>query len=104
MGYKTYFCIYSAILIVLFVVTLTGCATKPRFESFKAQSCIVVYCESYENSKVKKAGLVLIDIAASSQGIDLDLGRGFCEEYYRHREFTGGYVYAFKSAYDVCNE
>lgn len=71
---------------------------------FQWQSCMVVYFESYENSKVKAAGIKLIEIAANVYNIELDLGRGFGEEYYSKREPAGGYVYLKKSAFEVCNE
>jgi len=92
------------VLSIMFVLAISGCSTIPKFDSFKAQSCLVVYCESSENNKVKKAGLVLVDIAANSQGIDLDLNSGICEQYYNNREVQGGFVYAKKSAYDICRE
>ncbi|RKZ62364.1 MAG: hypothetical protein DRQ44_11060 [Gammaproteobacteria bacterium] len=91
---------------LMLVFLMVGCATveeKPSmFDSFKAQSCLVIYCESSENSRVKKAGLKLVEIAFATQGADIKLGRGVCERYYFNREPAGGYVYAKKSAYEVC--
>ena len=84
--------------IVIFLTLLQGCGFTA--DTFQSHSCMVVYCESSENSKVKAAGLKLIDIASQTQGVDLELDRGFCEEYYTRREFD--YRYARKSAYDVC--
>ena len=92
-----------AIVIVLFAITIAGCAgNKPKFDSFKAQSCLQVYCESSENSKSKRAGLALVGIAASVYNIDLDLNRGICEEYYNKR-YGADYRYLRVGAEEVCN-
>ena len=76
-----YFGIYYAILVLLFVTVIVGCSTNVGLDSFKAQSCIKVYCDNSEESVKKKAGLKLVEIAASIYNIDLELNRGICEEY-----------------------
>jgi len=88
--------------ILLLLAVLLGCTSAPKLDSFQAQSCVLVYCESSENSKVKSAGLKLTEIALATQGVDLELNRGFCEEYYTKRALD--YRYAKKSAYQVCHE
>jgi len=80
---------------------LTACTATPNLQSFRAQSCVVVYCESTENSKVKAAGLRLVKIALAVNGADLDLNRGFCEEYYTNR--TLDYRYSVQTAEQVCH-
>jgi len=85
---------------LLLSLLFSGCTQGVALDSFQAQSCRVVYCESSENSKVKAAGLKLIAIALATQGVDLTLGRGFCEEYYMKREID--YRYALKPAAEVC--
>ena len=103
MNFKSiYFSVYYGIVIILFMLVITGCSTQHKFDSFKAQSCIYVYCESSEYNKAKKAGLKLVEIAASIYNIDLELNRGICEEYYTKRELD--YRYAAKSASEVCSE
>jgi len=88
--------------LLVLLLLLQGCQASPSFNSFQAQSCLVVYCESSENRKVKNAGLKLIEIALTTQNIDLNIGRGFCEKYYINRNVD--YRYLKKSAYDVCND
>lgn len=92
---------------ICLLIALSGCATldvhtmTPQ-ERFQWQSCLVVYCEDTENSAFKWAGLKLIEIAFITQGVGLNLGRGICETYYSKREPASGYVYAKKSAANIC--
>jgi len=94
--------------IVLIALLLSGCASfNPKLLSvedrFKFQACLTVYCDSSENSVIKKSGLKLIEIALGSQNIKLDLRRGFCEKYYTQRQLENGWVWAKKSSYEICN-
>lgn len=91
-------------ILLLTLALLQGCSTAPKLDSFQAQSCLVVYCQSSESSKVKKAGLKLVEIAASTQNIELSLERGICEKYYKNTQLADGYLYQFKSAEQVCDE
>jgi len=88
--------IIASILLLL----ISGCSSFPKIDTFQSQSCVVVYCEDSEHNKSKAAGLKLIEIIGASQGIDIKLGRGFCEQYYTKRDID--YRYTRKSAYDVC--
>jgi len=92
--------------LLIAVLFLSGCAFNPinmnSDDRFKFQACAVVYCESSEDSKVKKAGLKLLEIVVAIKGGDLNLGSGFCKEYYDKRELLNGWVWARRSAYDIC--
>ena len=99
---KIYLIFCAWILTIMFVITLSGCATRPKFDSFKAQSCIKVYCDNSEDSVKKAAALKLTEIAASIYNVDLDLNRGFCEEYYTKRDID--YRYLRVGAEEVCNQ
>lgn len=105
MNYKLiYFWGCYTIVIVMLVVVISGCSSTQnikQFDSFKAQSCLKVYCENSENSKSKRAGLTLIGIAASVYNVDLDLNRGICEEYYIKRA-GADYRYLKAPAEEVC--
>lgn len=99
--------VISALLfIIIYCSVLSGCSVIPGqlsdADKFKIQACSVVYCESTERSKIKRAGLKMMSISASAYGLNLDLERGVCEEYYSKRELFEGYVYARRSAYDIC--
>jgi len=87
--------------VVILFILLSGCSVLDT-NSFQFQSCLKIYCDSSEDSKVKSAGLKIVSIAAESQGIKLELDRGFCSKYYDNRAPANGYVYLKKSAYDVC--
>lgn len=95
------------ILIAALVISLTVCSTKSaktisNHDKFKIQACSVVYCENSELSKIKKAGLKIMELSAGVAGFSISLDRGYCEEYYKKREFMTGYVYAKKSSYQLC--
>lgn len=93
--------------LIVLALLLAGCAFNPgnlsKEQKFKFQSCVVVYCEDSESSKVKKAGLKLLEITAAVNGGDLNLRRGFCEEYYDKRQMLNGWVWAKRSAFDICS-
>lgn len=101
--------IFILITITLITTLITSCATfnatkLSASDRFKFQACTTVYCERWETSKIKKAGLKLVEIALITQGVNLDIGRGFCEEYYSKREPANDYIYANKAAVDICND
>ena len=91
--------LYSKGQIIVILFLLTSCSAL-KMDTFQKQSCVVVYCESSESNKTKAAALKLLEITAATQGADLKLGRGFCEEYYTKRALD--YRYSVKSAEDVC--
>jgi len=94
--------VVKSIFILTLAGLISGCSVVPTFSSFESQACMTVYCEDTEYSAVKKAGLKLMDLVFKSQGINLELGRGFCEKYYTHRSITNGYIYLRRSAKEVC--
>lgn len=63
------------------------------FDDFESQHQLMLYCENSEGHSGKIAGLMLIEIAASTQNIDLELNRGLCEKYYQRREPANAYIY-----------
>ena len=97
----------SITALICLCVALFGCTQKPIIKKeyrFKYYACLVVYCEASENSLTKRAGLKIIEIASNSIGAKAELDRGICEEYYSNRNIATGYIYANKSALEVCEE
>jgi len=88
-------------LIIIIFSLLQACSSVPKINSFQFQSCVEVYCSDTEESVIKNAGLKIIEIAGSVYNIELNLNRGFCEEYYVNRDID--YRYLNKAAYNVCN-
>lgn len=66
------------------------------FDDFESQHQLMLYCEATEYHAGKQAGLRLIEIAARTHNIDLQLNRGICEKYYQRREPANGYIYLKK--------
>lgn len=97
-------------IVMLIALFLTSCTHNVKSDlmdkqtKFKWQACLVVYCTDTENSKVKKAGLKIVEIAAASQGVKLELNRGICTGYYEKRLPGNEYIWAKKSAEQVCHE
>lgn len=90
------------ILITLAILFIQGCSSIPGKGTFQYDACIDVYCANSEGSSRKAAWLKLSEIAASIYNVDMDLGRGLCEERYTKRVFPD-YRYSFQSAAEVCN-
>ena len=80
---------------VIVLLLMTGCTNNVQ-RSFRFDSCVVAYCEASEDSKLKNLSLMIARVYG------LNVKRGFCSKYYDKREMNSGYVYARRSAVEVC--
>ena len=72
-------------LIFLTLLFTLSCASTPK-EKYQSQLDFESYCSRSEGSLKKQIALGVLEAAAGSQGIDLSLQRGRCEEYYNKRD------------------
>lgn len=93
----------KVITILIFLLIIAGCSTKAIFipSNLQEEACRYEYCRVSEDSVSKALALRFLTLAASSQGVELNLNKGICTELYTKRDID--YRYAFKSAKQICN-
>ncbi|RLA38628.1 MAG: hypothetical protein DRR06_20430 [Gammaproteobacteria bacterium] len=68
---------------------------------WQKQACFVTVCDRTEDSKTKAVALALLEAAASTVDVEIDLKSGVCTEYYENRDLS--WVYARRSASEICS-
>jgi len=90
--------IYSLIILCI-VILMSGCANNRGINDIedldarmRMQDCARIYCEDTEDSLIKFGALKVLEGGAAIYGIDLDLGKGACSQFYDRRAPANGYL------------